>query len=745
MNKKKNSLDNINAIHRSIREKIAQGILLSYSDIQGLGSAFEEDNEPVLFIFTSFNGDSKSPSVSFLLKEQIVTSFSSTQSMVEKQSELLGSDPEKYIVKSTRHYRVLTKHQIEESILTKVGNIFDLFYENSIIKINIDNDNYDSLRNHIEKSLSGREYSGLKGITSYIQKITGLNSIIAMSEIESKEVELNFLDSETLLLEEVLLLLGVNDNIKNQSVKSGLSLKELLDKSNSLPFREKLWSEVAKSIHFRKAISIDYPRDNSGSKTQQIMVFPILTTRLSSEIDNSNSNNRSFAHALLFISSNVGFRKKDIDAIKLIQEIYIERKSLQFRLKTLEESRRKLDELSPRFEYDDVTYTSLLNKFKKFSEWLFDQSLNSTNAHSITVRLYNHSTKSLELLAIKSTGNGSYKSDVSARHIPVKENRKKSINACVFTRANNMESDYIYIPVIDSKISDSNNEKPPRELSLVGMSSFLKYRENTRSGICFPIRYHSIAVGTVNIESSLPYAFNELIIFFSAVRDILSEAYRRTIAYNDIRTLSRQVSNQAAIHELDQGIKLDIHRFNSTQTSYLKSLFDLRGITNSKPNLRLDINKWVTETYNRLDEEHFSNITNLVQIKSLDEDRVSKSQYGCILFIVKNLIQNVTTHGNPEPSDMSSIIIDDRPLYGIGTNDIIRISSKQKVHSKDLRILDQIGIRPIESASGLRHGMLLISMLSKSLGGQIFIGREASDYSECLIKIPYSKNRNKKG
>lgn len=739
----------IRKLQAALLRRIGRGVLLSHSDIAPLGALCEQDSMTVLLCRQeSKNAKHSSPSLSFLIREGSISSFDSSTEVSSTEEWIRSGVNGARNIHHSRHYRLLGNLQGKHSDFVALGELLDLFYENSVIKVNIDRDRGLSLVDRIKLSISASKAEGLAIIPTLVRAHTSLDALVVRVQTGQLLVHVT---------KDGLQLAGLLTSLLAPKPESGLGdvaehdWRVTLDGATEVEIRyptavrnlltfhsrptsprgslQPQWAAIADVIHFGKPQFFEISGNNS---VDQIFVFPIVFGEL---LTKKKPTRPRF---LLIVQAKSGIKKADLSAIELILHSYVHQRTVANRLQTLAEARRQIqsipiESLSP----DEISHTGLMSLFAQFGDWIARQTLEATPAHSMTVRLYDHASRSLIVAASANDADGSYQA-VSAGMISVKEKRFISLNAFVFVNAAAAEFQHAYLPRVSS--GNPTTDQIPGELQKLGLRSILNVRPNTQSEICLPLRYHRVPIGTINVEAPIPDVFDDHLDFLYAIRDYVEEAYEKTLGHNDVRSLSKQVAIHAAVHELDQYLDLSPPVFSGEQQAILKGLFNLRSIEENRlTDLRVWLLQWAQHAYANQSAETIEKIVNLVQVRSISPDRISAIQWSGIQFLLKNLVQNIVSHGSIEPGEGNSIVVDDRPLYGAGPRDFLRISSKQTA-IRDQHILDRVCVAPILSRSGgARYGMLLIGMITKTLGGQVFMGRNhLAEFTECLIRMPYA-------
>lgn len=735
------------SVRSSIQKKIRSRVLLSQTDIRTLTNLCSQSKYSFIFCRQqSKRANHCSPTLSLLITHSEIRSFDSKSEMDKKENEFRPADIVNAWDHKSQHYTIFGTAFLSRKNIIELGNILDEFFENSIIKVSIDRDREQSITERIRETLSHSRHSGLDVLPKLVLTHCGMMAVVVRVQ-NDKIVTQNSIENFSLcsLLAEVLSIdvdiepLNVNRRSYDSFEKEFLlefpeSVKDHLMLHSRPTTRQKStspqWAAIADAIHFGKPQFFEIDRKNS---IDQIVVSPIRSGELF-----QNGKVRSRPRYLLFSKSNNGLKRSSFEKIEHILHGYIHQRTIENRLLTLANARKKLQSIPTKYlEPEEISYPKLLAFFSDFSNWIASETIVACAAHSMTIRLYEHASRSLSLVASANDPDGKYQGSSSLNQISIKKNRLSSLNAFVFANSSSKYFQHAYLPRIDAR--EVRASHIPKDLRRLGLRTAMSVRPNTQSEICLPIRLNSVPIGTINIESPTPDGFSDSLEFLHAVRNNIEEAYEKTIGFNDIRSLSQQIAMHAAVHELDQYINLEPAIFSEEQRSLLTDLFRLRSTEDEQQlDLKNWLYEWVDKAYPNQTLETKKKIVDLVQIRSIQPDRINSTQWKGIHFLLKNLVQNVVSHGSIESEDGNSIVVDDRPLFGVGENNFLRISSKQHA-IRDQEILDRVCVAPIQSRNGgARYGMLLIGMITRTLGGQVFVGRDASRaFTECLIKIPY--------
>lgn len=742
----------LSTLEARVLSRIREGILLGYSDISLLANlAADKENDLLLCRQCSAGSKHTSPALSFLAQDGVLLPFNSTSEVDKTEDRIRHICSEIRDYQRSRHYELIGNIPLKDEECAALGQLLDLFYENSMIKINIDRDRSSKLAETIKSAIQKFKGDGLSALPNLVRSFTELSSVVVRVQSSRLLVHVtkNEFDFAGLLIQLLARHVGssfdeaststsnwsrTSTEIAEAEIKYPPELRSLLNlHSRPSSPREALspeWATIADVIHFGKTQFFEILEAN---QRDQILVIPIVFGEVSDDVRSPRPR------FLLIVQSPDGIRKSDLFAIELIVHTYVHQRTVANRLQTLAAARRKIQDIPVRqIPSENISHSGLMKLFADYCNWICREVLEATPAHSMTVRIYDHAKRSLLVVGSAIDVDGSWQA-ASASGISVKENRFTSLNAFVFVNAASQSFPYAHLPRITA--GGITTDQIPGNLQKLGLRSIMNVRPNTQAEICLPLRCDQVPIGTVNVEAPVPDVFNDHLNFLVAVRDSVEEAYEKTMGYNDIRTLARQIATHAAVHELDQHLELLPPLFNTEQTELLRRLFNLRSSTEvQQTDLGEWLEQWAKQAYCKQSDNTIQKIVNLVQIKSINCSRMSESQWAGVQFLVKNLIQNVVSHGSIEPGEGNSIIVDDRPLYGAGGHDLLRISSKQSA-IRDKETLDRVCVAPIFSRSnGARYGMLLIGLITKTLGGQVFVGRDpSSSFTECLIRMPYAK------
>ncbi len=737
-------------INSALLRKISRGVLLTLADIDEFSVVFNEIlSGSLLFMQHTKSRNRKSTALSFSIRlGSPALTFDSGSALEAEAIRILGHDWATKKILESEHYKIFGDVNFVRQTLQQLGLMVDLFYENSVIKLSIDRDDHSELRDKVRIELTDKSQDWLVAVADQIESHTRLESVVV--HVQPDHIILMSTSRNDDSIAKVASWLAFQKQAdQTHAFDSNKGFEEAKFGETSIVIPSELhgslnhrgrpvtlrgkttptWAALVDAVHFAKP---QYFEPSAKQSSQQGMVFPLTTPELFAAAKPTRPR------FLVIVLSDQPFQRNDIYSVEVILDEFVRQKTISKRLESLVFARQRLQALkSKQKTFSEVTYPQLLSDFVDFSEWMSHQTIAATMAHSMTVRLYEQDSRELRLVAKARDSEGKYSS--SSENFEIRASQfRTSVNAFAFAHAID-GLDFINIPFIDS--TRPNASYIPIELRKKGLNSTINARHNTRSEACLPLRFGKVPVGTINLEAPMPRAFDGMESYLKAVRDNIEEAYSHTLGYSDIRSLAKQISTHAAVHELDQHLSVENSIFSSNQQQLLSKLFRLRdqdhGHGHGLP-FGDWLSEWVSLAYAALSEENRRKIINLVQVKSLSKERFPNSYWFGFQFIVKNLIQNTVSHGSIEQSDAHSITIDDRPIFGIGDRSIVRITSKHGA-IRDQGILDRMCVAPIISNDrGARYGMLLIGMITKTLGGQVFLTREATrNNTECLIKIPY--------
>ena len=390
------------------------------------------------------------------------------------------------------------------------------------------------------------------------------------------------------------------------------------------------------------------------------------------------------------------------------------------KIQILERMRKPNANLESEFNYQKIE-----NHFSNYIDDLSTDLFSILKCHSFTIRLFKPSDN--ELISIFSVNSltGVRNIGSSERHgIPV-ANFRNSINAFTYLVASH-HMDYVYI---------KNLNKPVPEIyKSLGLERPLILRQESKSEICVPFRFGDVAIGTINIESSMHDAFDDDIDFVLSLRSSLEEVFSRYFHNTDLDWHKLLTRFADPLHELEN--YLDTNFFNDEQKTVLYDLF-LRKRQLSEEyemrtlkTLRESIYGWINSYYDSETEEIKSDVREILEYNVRDDEVINQALFEAMSSILRNLLKNIEDHSNIRKD---KIIISSTARFrrqGEG-GDNIRIRYKTHGYISD-EILNQMCLRPIyrsnEGQITRHYGMYILGLLARSVGGFVSINRDVKGY-----------------
>lgn len=389
--------------------------------------------------------------------------------------------------------------------------------------------------------------------------------------------------------------------------------------------------------------------------------------------------------------------------------------------------------------YTPLSASEILSQFKVFVLPYLHEILYTTNAHSVSLRLYDLASGGMRSFAEAHSYEGGYIEDRDKEVIPLRFH-SQSVVAFAFLHGGE-RFPYVYVPRTRPGIGGHGSRSYiPDEYKRAGLYSLMKLRNETRSEICFALMSGTTPFATLNIEAPIPYAFDRDIDFLKMLKEAFESYYQTLTTRTDLRWLTQQVNRSDAIHELRQF--QEAHYFTPEQNAKLKELFPEYHPSKERSSVEMTslqtaINSWISSRYSILSEDEVDTIISIVKIDHLAKRDVDPIFFRSVLTIVRNLIQNIIKHGNDQ-SDL--VIIDDRAWFGVSHRDTLRIYYKS-AGIIDQLTLDSLCLKPPTDASGApRYGMFLVGTLTRLLGGSVHVARSLDAPTVSLnIHLPYPK------
>ncbi len=362
--------------------------------------------------------------------------------------------------------------------------------------------------------------------------------------------------------------------------------------------------------------------------------------------------------------------------------------------------------------------------FSEFAQTMLDGIVQTTNAFSATLRLFDPYINVLTKIS-------EAKDDMGHRDITENFHKEKNlpirnwrtiVNAFTF-KVGVKYFDYVYLENIKRL-----NNRIPKIYRDLGLQKCYQMRSLARSEICIPILSGRVPFGTVNIESKIPYAFSERdITYLQGICSTIGHFHSISLFKNDKDWLRQRLLELDGKHELSQFCKLGffnnhtLNILNDTIFKYSRNKKKQLLSTNKTTfdTIIPEIQKWIDQDYSVLLDNKRATIKQ--GIISCVTSKVTITTYvsDTIISILKNLIHNTVYHGD---IDLDTIVI----YYDSPT--------KEKEHGEfRLRLVTKAWFNPEafhsatlsplqERSDRLHYGLFLVGVLTRIHGGNIFLG-----------------------
>jgi hypothetical protein len=362
-------------------------------------------------------------------------------------------------------------------------------------------------------------------------------------------------------------------------------------------------------------------------------------------------------------------------------------------------------------------------------EPILQEILYTTSAHSVSMRIYNPETQSLDVMSTATALGAHHTRDVRA--IKLKGNERRSVNVFTFLDGG-VNFPWIYlkrlspprVTIRHGKEKVQPNTTIELKYKNKGLEAVLQARDLTRSEICFPLMHGKLPFGTLNLEAPFPAAFDHDELFLNEVKLGIEQAYSRAAAFVDGGWLLAHAARSDAVHQLWQ--YLDAGEFFAKhQANLLETLFpNPLATSNSRPvplsSLAGKLNTWIGRRYDVADLRR--RLKDLVKYDATSDRPVDPHLFSAAFLILQNLIQNIVKHGEPEED---IIAVDDRSWFGRRARECLRIRYVSRKPA-DATVLGVLSLAPIRKDQRIAYGMYNVGMLTRLLGGSLYIANSTT-------------------
>ncbi len=498
--------------------------------------------------------------------------------------------------------------------------------------------------------------------------------------------------------------------------------KSILDTS-SPEYRKRVKGLFAEAIRTGKTIS-GYVRDVIDFPT--FFVIVPVARKVSTQV----RQNR-----ILLVYKNEPISSRTIDHVLDYIDLFLSDRMAANRLNEMISVQQRILAIPETLSTNKlIAYQEFEEPFRRFAASRLDQILSTTHAFSAVVRLYDPELNELTIFEEACDADG-YR-DTNRSHpyhaISLRLHRT-SVNAFTFLDGGK-KYDWVYINTFGSPV--------PKQYRESGLESSWMVRENARSEICFPLISGQLPFGVLNIESPLRGAFDDDIPYLLAEKRSIEAFYDRLIHASDVVWLRSHIIRYENIHEIKN--YADHGFFNKETTDILARLLwseaEARRTPDKKEDsislgaLKVNLEDWTYRMHSDLSEENITKIQSTLAFNFPHSMTVSLELFESVEVILKNLVQNVVRWGDPE---RDKITISVQHFYEIKDPGVIRV--RMRTYGKITGdILERIGISPIKDKAGSLHfGLFLVGMLTRALGGVLYVSRQVNVPSHIIdVRIP---------
>ncbi len=438
---------------------------------------------------------------------------------------------------------------------------------------------------------------------------------------------------------------------------------------------------------------------------------------------------------ILIIHSLSDINHKTLSNIEELIENYLEYRFSKLQISTIFDMQTDLLKISNhQTEIKLNGKSDLLEIYKNYIKKYFHNILFSTYSDSITIRFYNHISKTLDVLHRSHSEFGSYR-DGDPESYPIKiTDYHSSTNAFAFSKCNK-DITFIYIGNFSSKI--------PSEFKKLGFSKVSSKRQLTASSITFPIFLGKCPIGTINIESQLVHAFDEHLTFLKSAISMIESYFNQLLLVNDNSWIKNRVFTYDGVHELRQ--YCDAKKFDTKTCSVLQKY--LFSNIEKQEFGEISIDKIEQEIRDEIDESNKAmdktskDLQNLIHFNINVKGILDGQTVNLMKLIVRNLLNNISRYGDPRKDKITIIIR--KPKHEITCSEI-RIYARTCGFINN-EIIDKFGIIPVQKeekqVDNLRYGMFIVGMLCRTLGGTLDIGSSKKrNLTFIEIRLPVNKD-----
>lgn len=380
-------------------------------------------------------------------------------------------------------------------------------------------------------------------------------------------------------------------------------------------------------------------------------------------------------------------------------------------------------------------------------EEVLNEVLYTTSAHSVSLRLYDPATRSLETAASAMGAYDGSDAQSAPKQIAIKGNERTSVVVFTFLRGTR-EMPYVYLKRISPPIIREIGGRTktvhrtfiPPEYKEQGLQVPFLTRSLTRSEICFTLQQGKLAFGTLNVEAPFPAAFDQDVDYLTLIKSALERAYRAAGQRIDAQWLIANAARSDSVHQLWQYQEGGTF-FTKEQDKVLRAIFPPRAEhaltgTFDLTGMQKRLLAWVKLRYNGTLRRE---VTNMLKFDHITPGKVTTLFAEASFVIARNIIQNAVKHGEP---NRDLIFFDDRPWFGARAIRCLRIHYRS-TNEVPAELLDVLGSAPIvhDDTDRVGYGMYNVGLLTRLLGGSIYFSRDDSEARLTIdVHLPISES-----
>jgi hypothetical protein len=348
-----------------------------------------------------------------------------------------------------------------------------------------------------------------------------------------------------------------------------------------------------------------------------------------------------------------------------------------------------------------------------------------TGAHSVTVRLYNRFSDTLNVFAAydKTTSD-----QPEARiKIGIREYRT-SLNAAVFR---------LRAPSNPVRIDDVKELILPADLRAAGFKTTLNARPATASEICASIWNADAAIGTINLEGPEKRGFRSDDLFIGTIASRIGDLFsltQETLSLPSLRQIARanDAAHGAAGLEFDALLRTvppeiqsqlplalieSVTRFEDFRKAYRRDISEMASGASSITKLVAEI----TSAYDRSLVPFVSEKNPELFVVRSQRGKIAPAIALSILRLAELVFDNAAKHSR---IDLDRITIIVGPGRSRGGRRMFNLRYRSTHAPIDPDVLDSFGLAPIRKDGKVRYGAFLLGYQARALGGALDVKRD---------------------